>query len=496
MTNSASGSSGTDGLSLGLRDAPNAGYIRLRENWPFDIYTNDVQRLRVAADGNVGIGTASPGSPLTVAGIIESTSGGVKFPDGTVQVTASTAGGSAWSISGNAGTTPGTHYLGTTDNKALEIHVNGLRAAWIVPLTVSPAVIWGHSSNNAAGTFTAGVTISGGGSAALPNRIQASANDSSFATIGGGAGNTIWDEFGTIGGGAGNTAGDDSYTTIASHATVGGGSGNSATGSHATVGGGSGNSATGINATVGGGLDNQATHVSTTVGGGNLNVAYERHATVSGGYSNTAGLRATVPGGYDNTASGDYSFAAGTQARATHVGSFVWACKANFLDFASTADNEFSVRAIGGVRFVSAINFGSGVPTAGVRLAAGGSSWSVISDRAVKENVTAVDGEQILDRLSRIPIAEWNLLTQDPSIRHVGPMAQDFYAAFGLGEDERYINSGDADGIALISIQALYELLLERDDRIEELEASNESLQAQMADVLERLAVLEEALRN
>jgi len=68
MTNSASGSSGTDGLSLGLRDAPDAGYIRLRENWPFDIYTNDLQRLRVAADGNIGIGTTNATDKLTIQG--------------------------------------------------------------------------------------------------------------------------------------------------------------------------------------------------------------------------------------------------------------------------------------------------------------------------------------------------------------------------------------------------------------------------------------------
>jgi hypothetical protein len=56
--------------------------------------------------------------------------------------------------------------------------------------------------------------------------------------------------------------------------------------------------------------------------------------------------------------------------------------------------------------------------------------------------------------------------TQEAAIRHLGPMAQDFYAAFGLGEDDKHINTIDADGIALISIQALYELSLEKDKQI------------------------------
>jgi len=84
MTNSASGTSGTDGLSLGLRDAPDAGYIRLRENWPFDIYTNNLQRLRVAANGNVGIGTTTPSQKLDVAGDINMT--GFLYRNGTTLV--------------------------------------------------------------------------------------------------------------------------------------------------------------------------------------------------------------------------------------------------------------------------------------------------------------------------------------------------------------------------------------------------------------------------
>ena len=61
--------------------------------------------------------------------------------------------------------------------------------------------------------------------------------------------------------------------------------------------------------------------------------------------------------------------------------------------------------------------------------------------------------------------------SQDPSIRHVGPMAQDFHAAFRLGEDDKHISTVDADGIALVAIQALYEIVKEKNREIELLKA-------------------------
>lgn len=243
--------------------------------------------------------------------------------------------------------------------------------------------------------------------------------------------------------------------------------------------------------------ENRVTASMGTVSGGVANLASGTGATVCGGEANTAsGLASTACGGSGNTAAGWYSFAAGFRANALHNGTFVWA-DSNALNFSSTAADEFSARATGGVRFVSAID-GMGNPTAGVHLVPGSNAWSALSDRELKENFTAVDGRLILDRLSQIPITEWNLKSQDPSIRHIGPMAQDFYAAFGLGESERYINSSDADGIALISIQALYQLSLEKDEQIrelgqelEELRASNARLQEQMQALLEHLAALE-----
>ncbi|MBI3459324.1 tail fiber domain-containing protein [Candidatus Acetothermia bacterium] len=82
-----------------------------------------------------------------------------------------------------------------------------------------------------------------------------------------------------------------------------------------------------------------------------------------------------------------------------------------------------------------------------------GQSWNCapaneqVSDRNVKENFTTVNGRDVLGRLSQIPITRWEYIGEGPEIWNIGPMAQDFYAAFGLGEDDKHINSVDANGI-------------------------------------------------
>ena len=83
----------------------------------------------------------------------------------------------------------------------------------------------------------------------------------------------------------------------------------------------------------------------------------------------------------------------------------------------------------------------------------------MISDRNRKTNFNPTDAYDILERLSSITIQTWNYKSQDSSIRHIGPVAQDFYAAFGVGEDDRHITAVDADGVALAAIQGLYNLL-------------------------------------
>ena len=149
-------------------------------------------------------------------------------------------------------------------------------------------------------------------------------------------------DFGTVGGGAGNIASN-------SYATVGGGDTNTASGYAATVGGGDTNTADSNQATIGGGSTNTASGDLATIGGGFLNRASGDSATVGGGSGNTAsGASATIGGGSGNVASGDYSFAAGYHAQANHTGAFVWADSQNG-SFASSASNQFCVRAAGGI---------------------------------------------------------------------------------------------------------------------------------------------------
>ena len=109
-----------------------------------------------------------------------------------------------------------------------------------------------------------------------------------------------------------------------------------------------------------------------------------------------------------------------------------------------------------------------------------------------KENFASTDGREVLDRLAAIPVATWNYKSEDPSIRHIGPVAQDFYAAFGVGEDDKHIATIDADGVALAAIQGLYRVVQEQDARIAGLEARLASQEAANADLDARLSRLEQ----
>lgn len=126
----------------------------------------------------------------------------------------------------------------------------------------------------------------------------------------------------------------------------------------------------------------------------------------------------------------------------------------------------------------------------GVSMAAGSGAWSALSDRNVKTAIVAADPAAVLDRLLAMPISEWSYIAQGEGIRHLGPMAQDFAAAFGLGENATTISSIDADGVALAAIQGL-NAKLERENAA--LRTRVDSLAAEMAALRRAVATLQAA---
>jgi len=308
------------------------------------------------------------------------------------------------------------------------------------------------------------------------------------ATIGGGGQlndesgifrpNRVTADFGTVGGGRNNQAGGDDPTVLSTFATVGGGRNNIASDVAAVVGGGQANLASATQATVAGGAVNKATGIRSTVAGGVGNLASGGLSTVGGGSDNEAiGTESTVPGGATNSAGGDFSFAAGRHAIVdpAHDGAFLYA-DSTLANFNSIAADEFAVRASGGFRFRTKSDLSTGC-----NLPANSGAFSCTSDRATKTAVADVEPREVLHALVAMPIATWRYQGEKASTRHIGPMAQDFAAAFRLGTDDRSIGMLDEGGVALASIQGLYEVVAKQEKRIRALERQNAQLKRRRA---------------
>lgn len=333
-------------------------------------------------------------------------------------------------------------------------------------ITGTQASIAGGSSNTVAASYgfigagVQNVNNSAGGvcTGGYENEIT---SFGSSQVIGGGYHNEINGNgsFNVICGGAENVVSGEG-------AVIGGGSNNHASGNFSTVCGGDSSSASSINSFVGGGIHNLASGGTSTVCGGSTNTASGSFAAVGGGITNTAsGWAAVVPGGTACNASGGMSFAAGYRARATHDNSFVWA-DGQDNDYFSDGINSFNVRAFGGVKMYTSTGNGA-------RLPSGATAWVAISDSTRKTDIQLVNTKTVLDRVCNLQISEWRYKDQlDPSIRHMGPMAQDLWNAFHLGEDSLGISTIDPDGIALAAIQELAKRNAELESRVKHLEAA------------------------
>ena len=205
---------------------------------------------------------------------------------------------------------------------------------------------------------------------------------------------------------------------------------------------------------------------------------------------NLRGL-AAVAIGYNVTADQDHTTAMGKFASNNgFTGTFVWSdgsATASADTFRNTANNEFAIRATGGVRLRTNL-----AGTTGCNLPAGSGVFNCTSTRTTKENFSSVNGDDVLASLRKVPVSTWNYIAEGQQSRHLGPMAEDFYGAFKLGTSDKSIGIQDAVGVSLAAVKALDARTLELQHKTEEVE----QLKAKVNTLEQRLAALEEMMQK
>ena len=214
---------------------------------------------------------------------------------------------------------------------------------------------------------------------------------------------------------------------------------------------------------------------------------------IAAGFDNTANGDAAVAIGYKSTADANHSMALGYRASANgQVGAIVIATGSPVVTTDSLEAgfvNEMLIRASGGIRIRSNLALSNGC-----NIAASGTSWVCSSSRALKENFAPVDGEELLRRIRGVELNRWTL-TDDPArTPHMGPFAEDFHAAFGLGDDPRAIGHQDIDGVNFGAAKALDARTLQMQSRMDAQARQIEQLQADKAALEARIQRLEALL--
>jgi hypothetical protein len=440
---------------------------------------------------------------------------------GLANVNAATVEGlatnSLWLTGGNSGTSAGANFLGTSDNQALVLKVNGQPALLLTPDGTghsSPAVV-GNSGANSVDSSSYGSFIGDGTANSVlanafassivggeGNTIQASAYES---FIGGGLANVIQSQSSNSFIGSGNlnliqtSAGfstiDGGYQNQvqqgAGYSTIGGGYINSVTANagYSVVGGGQGNMVESPNSVISGGNGNtigqNATLSAITGGDANTVTTSSDHASIGGGKNNSVtGPNGTVAGGSNNVATTS-AFAAGTAAQAINKGAFVWADSSG-TGIQSAAADSVTFLANGGYRLYSSAS-------AGVTLAPGATAWGVLSDRNMKKNIAPLDPLSVLKKLAEVPVNQWNYKWEtDDSVRHIGPMAQDFKKAFYPGRDDKTITTLEFDGVELAAIKGLNTKVEEQDASLKaQISEQEQQLKSQAAELKEKDAQID-----
>lgn len=202
-------------------------------------------------------------------------------------------------------------------------------------------------------------------------------------------------------------------------------------------------------------------------GGATAEQSFAVKGIASGNYAAAIGLL--------TKASGDQSMALGTGSDTdNHAGAFVWADATTTNPLKAVSDNQFVARAshfwLGSNSNVTRTLFRYIETSTGAYLSTGG-TWTNSSDVARKTAFESVDGEAVLGRIAEMPVSTWSYRDEDASTRHMGPTAQDFRAAFGLGDTDKAIATVDADGVSLAAIQALIARTDALEQRLQAVEA-------------------------
>jgi hypothetical protein len=462
-----SGFAATDAPAIQSNIVALTDQLDLNRNGSFDTTDATIISRKIAGFNNAA---ATAGIPAANLG-----------PGGASAVSSfllSGCGNNAFVQGGNAFGAPAV--LGTTDGQPLTLQSGATEVSMKVlsaggyRLRVTPNgsanIVAGASTNQGESSILGiaeGAVVAGGGSDTTncyswdTGNLDwpcANRNLTRYSTISGGRANFIQaGEFGSdlvISGGSNNRIGVDATVT---YSAIGGGYRNFVTSSNAVISGGSRNAIgfMGDGAVISGGLRNAASANAAVVSGGADNSATAQAATVMGGLFNSAGgVGATVAGGQSNNAWGDFSFAAGVRAKA-YATSFVWGGSVDHDTFAAGV-GTFTAYAPGGFYFYR------GAPGAGgCTLPAGTVSWSCTSDRNTKTNITSLNARDILKRVANIPITRWSYKGTE-SVANIGPMAQDFWRAFQLGDSDKSIASMNMSGVALAAIQGLNQKLSEQ----------------------------------
>jgi hypothetical protein len=396
---------------------------------------------------------------------------------------------------------------GGNQNLAID-HGGTVAGGWDNTAGAPYAFVGGGRMNKALGYYS---VVCGGGDDTYPDS-NAAYGDYSF--IGGGRNNRtgtgpgpVNGEYAVLSGGRSNHAEGD-YSVVCGGGGDLGGDGNHAMGQACVIGGGTRNYAgsfgpgpEGYYAVVGGGYENNAPAKASTIAGGFHNTASDSFSTVSGGYDNEAsGAYAAVAGGGGNAAAGDYSaalggkanaawgersVALGTMAVAGHRGSVVISAVDNVDpdDSVCTGGSGQVVIRHDGCIYLTDRNEQAPTGTTHFLETSTGAylddtgDWVSVCDRDRKENFVPVDTEMLLAKVAALPITEWNYKLDDEGVRHIGPVAQDFQAVFGLGRDDKGISARELASVSLAAIQELNRINREQSDEIKDLKVRIEELE-------------------